>query len=120
MSTATWCQTYIALTGNLGSLGESAEDAKTGLALLPTFAQLWRTAGTMGIITAEETQANVDTVEAFGKVLKVVADGGTDEQVKQADAEFTKGAEKLNATLTSAATAVAKACGLGNPSPSAS
>lgn len=120
MSTLQWCDTYIGLSGNLGSLGESAADAKKGLALLNTFEQLWVSAGDLGMITNQQVKANRDTVAAYREVMEIVANGGTEQQIRTADATFTALTETMREPLESSAAAVMEACKLNSPTAASS
>jgi hypothetical protein len=83
--TKKWCATYSAIAANLGSMGQTPEEAKAGLKLLATFDRLWVSAGQLELVTQDEVDANRATVSDYGEIMKLVADGATEEEIRAAD-----------------------------------
>jgi hypothetical protein len=104
----------------LGALGQTPEDAATGIGLMATFDRLWLSAGQLGLVTPEEVEANRAAGKGYGGIMQMVADGASDEEVRAAQATFTAATEEMREPLTSSSTKITEACQLGSPSASAS
>ena len=114
-----WCEAYGAIAANLGALGQTPEDAATGIGLLVTFDRLWLSAGQLGLVTPEEVEANRAAGQGYGGIMQMVADGASEEEIRAAQATFTASTEQMRGPLTSSSTKITDACQLGNPSASA-
>jgi hypothetical protein len=103
----------------LAALGQTPEDAASGVRLLVTFDSLWLTAGQIGLVTPEEVEANRAAGKGYGGIMQMVADGASDEEIRAAQATFTAATEEMREPLTSSSTKITEACQLGSPSASA-
>lgn len=118
-NTTEWCEAYSAIAANLGALGQTPEDAASGIGLLVTFDRLWLSAGQLGLVTPEEVEANRAAGQGYGGIMQMVADGASDEEIRAAQATFTAATEEMRGPLTSSSTKITEACQLGGPSASA-
>jgi hypothetical protein len=101
------------------SASGTASEAAQGLLALDRFAQLWKLAGSMGLISAEEVAANQRAIDGYRAVLVLVAQGtpSTSPAVASARAALTAQTTSDHALLSSSAGKVLGLC--GRPSPSA-
>ena len=116
---AQWCEAYAAIAANLAALGQTPEDAASGVGLLATFDRLWLSAGQLGLVTQEEVEANRAAGRGYGEIMQMVADGASDEEIRAAQVSFTAATEEMRETLTSSSTKLTEACQLGSPCASA-
>ena len=115
---AKWCEAYAAIAANLAALGQTPEDAASGVGLLTTFDRLWLSAGQLGLVTPEEVEANRAAGKGYGEIMALVADGASEEEIRAAQASFTAATEEMRGPLTSSSTKITEACQLGSPSAS--
>jgi hypothetical protein len=119
-TTDQWCASYASLTGVL-SASSTPSEAAQGLLALDRFSQLWKLAGSMGLITVDEVAANQRAVDGYRAVISLLASGSasTSLAVSSARQALAKQTDSDHALLASSAAKVLGLCGHASPSASA-
>jgi hypothetical protein len=115
-----WCAAYSTLTTTLAQTSPDPTGASAALGSLTQFDTLWAASVGVGLLDADEADANRRAVASYRSVLEAEAKGAADDSPEMAAARnsLTSQTEKDRAVLTSSASKVLAACGAVTESPS--
>ena len=112
-TTSQWCAGYSAILKVLATNGTDATAAATALATLDRFDLIWRFGARMGLVTADESDANRRAVAAYRAIMTLIAGGhsASSPEVARATANLTAITNSDRALLISSAGKVRATCG---------
>jgi uncharacterized membrane protein len=119
-----WCNSYAGLSKVLSDAGTKPESTTKALQALDRYAKLWKLAGEGGLLSPEETNANLRAVIVYRQVIQAIAGGMTEDSAEVTALKDTVRTQTENdhGLLQSSAGKVVALCGQASPraTPSAS